>query len=173
MKHKKMYWMNLGLLAAMLGHSLTSLAAETTTAAPVKQVCALITTTQIEKLFDRWNASLQTLDPDKVVANYATDAVLLPTVSNKPRTTPAELRDYFVHFLQKHPVGVIDQRIIKIGCNWASDTGLYSFKIIADKKPETVKARYSFVYEYINGQWLIAHQHSSVMPEADEDDDDV
>jgi hypothetical protein len=28
-----------------------------------------------------------------------------------------------------------------------------------------VKARYTYVYESVNGQWLIAHHHSSAMPE--------
>jgi hypothetical protein len=30
---------------------------------------------------------------------------------------------------------------------------------------DKVLARYSFVYVYENGQWKIAHHHSSVMPE--------
>jgi hypothetical protein len=42
---------------------------------------------EISALFDRWNRSLQTGDPHKVVANYAERSVLLPTVSNKPRLT--------------------------------------------------------------------------------------
>jgi hypothetical protein len=49
----------------------------------------------IAALFDRWNQSLQTGDPQKVVANYAERSILLPTVSNKPRLTPAEKVDYF------------------------------------------------------------------------------
>jgi hypothetical protein len=28
-----------------------------------------------------------------------------------------------------------------------------------------VHARYTYVYERVNGQWLIAHHHSSAMPE--------
>src|SRR5690349_6492992 len=67
---------------------------------------------QVAALFDRWNDSLRTLDPDKVVANYAADGVLLPTVSNTPRTNPAEIRDYFVKFLKAEPQGKIDRRII-------------------------------------------------------------
>jgi SnoaL-like domain len=31
---------------------------------------------------------------------------------------------------------------------------------------DEVMARYSFVYVYEDGQWKIAHHHSSVMPEA-------
>ncbi|WP_269631665.1 SgcJ/EcaC family oxidoreductase [Pelomonas sp. BJYL3] len=124
--------------------------------------CAKSDPAQISALFDRWNRSLATLDPEQVVANYAQDAVLLPTVSNKPRTNHAEIRDYFVHFLEKKPQGRIDRRVLKIGCNVAQDVGLYTFRF---KDGSEVSARYSYVYEYRDGQWLIAHHHSSAMPE--------
>lgn len=124
--------------------------------------CAPATETQIASLFDRWNDSLRTLDPDKVVANYAADGVLLATVSNQPRTNPAEIRDYFVKFLKSGPQGKIDSRIIKVGCNVAQDVGTYTFMF---KDGKTVHARYTYVYEWKNGNWLIAHHHSSAMPE--------
>ena len=142
----------------------------TTTADPAHSSAvqtAPATKREIAALFHRWNASLATLDPDKVVANYATDAVLLPTVSNKPRTNHAELRDYFVTFLKKKPQGKIDRSIIKIKGDTASDVGIYTFTLHgADGKPKQVQARYSFLYQrQRDGGWLIAHHHSSVMPE--------
>lgn len=51
----------------------TSVSAQTASSAS----CAPADERQIAALFDRWNASLATLDPDKVVANYAPDGVLL------------------------------------------------------------------------------------------------
>lgn len=124
--------------------------------------CAVADERQIAALFDRWNASLGTLDADKVTANYAADGVLLPTVSNQPRTTHAQIHDYFVKFLKATPQGRIDTRIIKIGCNVAQDVGTYTFTF---KDNTQVQARYTYVYEWANGQWLITHHHSSVMPE--------
>ena len=130
------------------------------------RTCTKTSAQEIAALFDRWNAALATLDPEKVVALYAPEAVLLPTVSNKPRTNHEEIRDYFVHFLAQKPQGTIDFRIIKIGCNTASDTGLYTFTLHDPQGQATqVSARYSYVYEYLNGQWLIEHHHSSAMPE--------
>ena len=131
------------------------------------QQCAPVTEEQVAGLFDRWNASLQTKSPDEVVKNYAPGAVLLPTVSNKPRTNPAEIRDYFVHFLAKNPKGAINSRTIHIGCNDAFDVGTYTFTVTdADGKASQVAARYSFVYELRDGKWLIVHHHSSAMPES-------
>ena len=100
----------------------TSVLAQTAASAS----CVPASERQIEALFDRWNASLATQDPDKVVANYAPDGVLLATVSNQPRTSPAEIRDYFVKFLKSEPQGTITKRIIKIGCNVAQDVGTYT-----------------------------------------------
>jgi len=139
--------------------------AQAQSAPPSAPQCAAADEKQIAALFDRWNASLATHDPDKVTANYASDAVLLPTVSNKPRTSPAEIRDYFELFLPKGPQGKIDRRIIKVGCNLAQDVGTYTFSF---KDGSKVSARYTYVYEYRNGQWLIAHHHSSAMPEKHE-----
>ncbi|MEN9756227.1 MAG: hypothetical protein RL755_414 [Pseudomonadota bacterium] len=119
----------------------------------------------IAALFDRWNAALATLDPNEVTAQYAQDAVLLATLSDKPRSNHEEIKDYFVHFLQKKPQGKIDRRMISIGCNTASDTGIYTFTVHEKGKTKQVQARYSFVYEYDDDQWLIEHHHSSLMPE--------
>ncbi|ATU95064.1 SgcJ/EcaC family oxidoreductase [Phyllobacterium zundukense] len=124
--------------------------------------CTPITEKQVEGLFDRWNASLATLNPDKVVENYATDAVLLPTVSNKPRLTQEERKDYFKEFLKKKPQGHIDSRTVKIGCDKAIDTGTYTFTLSDGTK---VPARYTFTYHVENGKWLITSHHSSAMPE--------
>jgi len=118
---------------------------------------------EIEALFDRWNNSLQTGQPGMVVANYAEGSVLLPTVSNTPRVTVAEKKDYFLHFLKDRPEGKIDWRVIEIGCNSAIDSGLYTFTFHATGA--TVKARYTFTYKWDGGKWLITSHHSSRMPE--------
>lgn len=156
--------MKMRLLATTTATGLLALSfAAGANAASGSAACAPVTQAQVGALFDRWNDSLRTLDPDKVTANYAPDGVLLPTVSNNPRSTPAEIRDYFVKFLKGEPRGTIDKRIIRIGCNVAQDVGTYTFKF---KDGTSVHARYTYVYELVNGQWLIAHHHSSAMPEA-------
>ena len=125
--------------------------------------CKATTSEEIAALFDRWNQSLQTGDAHKVVANYAEQSILLPTVSNKPRLTPAEKEDYFVHFLENQPSGKIDFRNIELGCNSAVDAGLYTFTFA--KTGDVVHARYTYTYHWDGHQWLITSHHSSAMPE--------
>lgn len=126
-------------------------------------LCHATTDGEIARLFDRWNASLKTGRSDAVVANYAPDSILLPTVSNKVRHSAAEKADYFDHFLENSPVGEINERYIKIGCNTALDAGVYTFHF--SKTGTSVTGRYSFTYEWNGHKWLITSHHSSVMPE--------
>jgi len=118
---------------------------------------------EIASLFDRWNLSLQSGNPQKVVANYAEQSILLPTVSNTPRLTPEEKVDYFHHFLKDRPTGEITLRQIQCGCNMAVDSGLYTFTFA--RTGNRVTARYSFTYRWDGRQWLIVSHHSSGMPE--------
>lgn len=154
--------MKISTLTALVA---TGVLASATAFADTTAQCAPISKEQVAALFDQWNSSLKTGNPDSVTANYSDDAVLLPTVSNKPRTNHAEIRDYFVHFLQKQPQGTIDSRIIKLGCNTASDMGIYTFKLKDGNASKNVQARYTFQYVFENGKWVIEHHHSSAMPE--------
>ncbi|SDX33663.1 conserved hypothetical protein [Collimonas sp. OK242] len=127
------------------------------------EICKATNEQEISSLFDRWNNSLRTGDPHKVVANYAERSILLPTVSNKPRITAAEKEDYFHHFLTNKPVGRINFSFIEIDCTTAVDSGLYTFTF--SETGDQVKARYTFTYKWDGKQWLITSHHSSAMPE--------
>ena len=112
-----------------------------------------------------WNDALATLDPDQVASRYSTKTApcLLPTVSDVPRTDYDSIKNYFVDFCKKEPQGKILESYVTVGHNWAMDDGIYEFTMGATG--DKVKARYSFVYTYEDGEWKIAHHHSSQMPE--------
>src|ERR1700722_12844361 len=82
--------------------------------APVS--CQAITHQQVEALFDRWNHALATRKTDQVVATYAPDATLLPTVQNGPLIGPEAIGQYFTYFLKQAPDATIVTRIIHTGC---------------------------------------------------------
>lgn len=133
-------------------------------ASPVfAEECQTISEQGVADLFERWNTSLQTGQPEKVVENYADDSILLPTLSNQPRVTKAEKLNYFEHFLTKHPSGTIDFRHIERGCNMVVDAGLYTFTFAPTG--EQAHGRYSFTYRWNGQNWLISSHHSSLMPE--------
>jgi uncharacterized protein (TIGR02246 family) len=129
---------------------------------PAETPCQLLSEAQVADLFDRWNESLATQSAGEVVKNYAESAVFLTTYSDKPRLTQQERYDYYTEILKRHPQLKVDQRVVHIGCNMANDTGTY---MITFKGGEKVPSRYSISYQYIDGQWLIVAQHTSLMPE--------
>ena len=134
----------------------------------VAQAPANVKDREIAGLFDRWNSVLQTGNAQSMVDLYAPDAVLQPTMSNQLRTTPDQIKDYFEHFMALKPAGQINYReISQLGSNVALDSGVYTFTLTeATGKIRQVQARYTFVYEQVDGQWKILNHHSSAMPEA-------
>jgi hypothetical protein len=134
--------------------------------ADTSMTCKATSEAEIKGLFDRWNNSLKTGNSDEVVKNYAPDAILLATVSNKPRLTQDERRDYFMHFLENKPVGEINTRVIKLGCNDAIDAGTYTF-LFEDgpNKGQKVRARYIYTYTLAGRKVADLLAHSSAMPE--------
>jgi uncharacterized protein (TIGR02246 family) len=129
--------------------------------------CRTISKTQVIALFDQWNRALLTKRTAAVVAEYANDATLLPTVQNGPLVGPVAIGEYFTYFLKQSPRATIEKRIIHTGCDIAYDVGLYSFMVDGDRPGEhkEVKARYTFIYAPVHGKWLIVHHHSSAFPE--------
>ncbi|RRZ91658.1 SgcJ/EcaC family oxidoreductase [Erwinia sp. 198] len=150
--------MKSGLIGLMIAGVLTSSAAF----AQENTSCVKMTEKEVASMFDRWNDSLKTGDATTVSQNYLSDAVLLPTLSNKVRLTDEERIDYFKEFLAKKPVGHIDSRTIRVGCNKAIDTGTYTFTFGDGSK---AAARYTFTYAWDGQKWLISSHHSSAMPE--------
>lgn len=160
---KTVYSPMFGIAGLMLLAACSIAPQKISSTAKLAEECHPTTDQEIAALFDRWNRSLQTGNPHLVVANYAEQSILLPTLSNQPRITVAEKENYFEHFLENQPVGTINFSFIEIGCNSAFDAGLYTFYF--RKTGTSVAARYTYTYAWDGRQWLITSHHSSVMPE--------
>ena len=118
---------------------------------------------EVRALFSLWNSALATGDSRIVASRYTASPVLLPTVSDTPRTDFDSVKDYFDAFLLKEPQGEILEGHINIGEGWASDTGIYEFTM--GTTGDKIKGRYTYLYVQEDGIWKIQHHHSSVMPE--------
>ena len=79
----------------------------------------------------------------------------------------AGIIDYFTGFLPNRPSAVIEQSVVNVlDADNAIDTGVYRFTMNKPEGTEIVDARYTFVYEKRDGEWLIVNHHSSEMPES-------
>jgi uncharacterized protein (TIGR02246 family) len=127
--------------------------------------CTPATKEQIAELSDNWAKALAAGRAEDVAAFYAEEAVLLPMLSMEPRMGRAAIKSYFDSYVKRHPQGAINMRSIMVGCNVASDIGTYLYRLTGQRKGtrEAIGGRYSTVYEYREGKWLIVQQHTSTM----------
>jgi len=121
-----------------------------------------MTEVEIITIFDNWNSALQTGDPEQVANLYADNAILLPTMSHRVCHSHEEIKNYFTHFLEKDPVGAINESNIRFYGQLAINSGIYTFTF---KDGSSVRARFTFVYYKQVGRWRIIEHHSSKMPE--------
>ena len=118
---------------------------------------------EVERLFDSWNTALASENPDTVTDMYASNAVLLPTVSNQVRHNHTEIRDYFVSFLKKKPQGVINEsNVVILSDEYVTNAGIYTFTFGDGSQ---VSARFNYLYKKVDDVWKIIQHHSSAMPE--------
>jgi hypothetical protein len=128
------------------------------------QFAGNMTEADVRSMFTLWDEFLATGDSRLVATRYGEGAVLLPTMSDTPRTDFDGIKDYFDSFLAKEPRGEILDGHIRIGEDWASDVGIYEFTM--GTTGDKVKGRYSYFYQPDeSGHWKISHHHSSMMPE--------
>ena len=145
----------------------------TMTAAPVAATSApaegALTGDGVMALFNAWNDSLATGDPVKVDAQYAEDAVLLPTLAAGVLDTRPARRAYFTGFLKLKPHGTwVESHTRILSPTAAVIAGLYDFAVTQNGKPAIVHARGSFVFErQPDGVWKIVQHHSSKVPVAE------
>jgi uncharacterized protein (TIGR02246 family) len=118
---------------------------------------------------DRWLRTVTSGQPEaatEVMQLYAKDAILLGTTSAQIRDTPAEIKDYFDFFTQLPNLAVADVRShIRVYGDTAINSGYYSFSYDKAGQTKMLPARFTFVYQRVNGEWLIEDHHSSAIPQ--------
>ncbi|MCO7565121.1 DUF4440 domain-containing protein [Pseudomonas sp. S 311-6] len=113
----------------------------------------------------RWAATVASRDVDKVLALYAPDAILVPTLSNEVRDCDDSRRSYFESFFANEGL-VCDIRFFKKRVSRKLGTvvvgGQYTFVFREAGEQRIVPARFLFTFERIEQQWLITGHHSSI-----------
>ena len=131
-------------------------------ATPIVQADA---TSDVKAATAKWVDAFNRKSATEIVALYAKDAVFFGTSSPVLRDSPQLVQDYFKSLptLGDAVISVGDQRVQVFG-NVAINTGFYTRSSVQDGKPVQNPARFTFVYEQRNGQWVIVNHHSSALP---------
>lgn len=120
----------------------------------------------VEKQLERWFAALKSGNATQVAALYARDAILLSTLKGDVQKGRRIIHGYFEKtFLPKHPAGSVVESHIRLLGSVAVNSGIYSFQIDSKEKGRvTFEARYTFVYQWMENDWMIVEHHSSLIP---------
>ncbi|WP_209015688.1 nuclear transport factor 2 family protein [Roseibium sp. RKSG952] len=112
----------------------------------------------------QWTIAVGSGHIEAILALYAPDAILVPTLSNEVVVTEEGRRRYFEFFLSN---GVseclVDGEVIRINheLRTVAIGGIYTFYLRNGSGEQTVEARFLFTLEEIGGRWLITGHHSS------------
>ncbi|PPU78176.1 MULTISPECIES: DUF4440 domain-containing protein [Xanthomonas] len=117
-----------------------------------------------DKMLLHWTETVGRRDIEAVLALYAPDAILVPTLSDDIRGRDADRRAYFASFLAADGLScgvTVQKKRVSAKLGTVVIGGLYTFVFERDGVSEPVHARFLFTFEEIDGQWLITGHHSS------------
>ena len=121
---------------------------------------------EISAAISEWGMAIRSRDPQKVMALYASEAVLVGTLSDVIRQGYEKVNEYFVNFCSLKELDVeIDSENIRMFGDIAINTGKYNFSWQVDENKVFARVRYTFVYHKQNGKWMIIEHHSSLQPD--------
>lgn len=113
-------------------------------------------------LVERWSAAYSSNDPEAIAKLYTPDAVLLGTVSPIMSEGTEAIVKYFTPSKgsgNKNKIG--DHRTFVLDDNAVVVAGFYEFTRMQDGKAVPGPARFTMLVTKRDGEWRIAHHHSS------------
>jgi uncharacterized protein (TIGR02246 family) len=116
-------------------------------------------------IVERWAETFNEGEPSAVAALYALGATIWGTLAQSLTTSPDDIETYFIQAARAELKVKLGEHVSSlISEASAIDTGHYEFSRTTDGQTTIFPARYSFVLVKQNGAWMIAHQHSSILP---------
>jgi uncharacterized protein (TIGR02246 family) len=120
---------------------------------------------EIKAMADEWVAAFSAHDVDRIVKLYSNDALLWGTNAISLRTTPDEVRGFFLSAFKIPNIKVaFDNQTIRLFGNVAVVAGNYTFTAGQDGQTSNSSARYSFTLFNDGGRWVIIDHNSSLLP---------
>lgn len=133
--------------------------------------CAISPEVGVQKAYHEWVAAIGQAkgDPAAMVKFYAPHAVLLPTLSSEIMINhQGGLDGYFQNLTSFPNIHCVSEQLMTrvLSPDTAMNSGLYKFTYDNPETGETqtLLARFNFIYQEVDGEWLIVSHHSSVRP---------
>jgi uncharacterized protein (TIGR02246 family) len=116
---------------------------------------------------DRWAAAVGAGDANALVKLYTPDALLYGITSFKLAAGPEKIREYFKTAPESgHQITIGERHMVVVADAAVTAVGLYRFDLIENGTRVPRSTRFTFVIVKRGADWLIAQQHSSMLPPA-------
>ena len=120
-----------------------------------------------KKVLEQWMQAVNNGDVESLLALYDSNAVLIPTFSNKLLNTPDKLRGYFEKLASRDELSIrlhnktllvqaVQNDIFILG-------GIYNWRFLVDGQLLNFEARFSYVIDLARSSPIL-HHHSSQIP---------
>ena len=107
-----------------------------------------MTMTEPLNLLDQWIEFVNNGDIESLLNLYDSGAILIPTFSNRIRSTPEELREYFEGLGSREDLNVTLQEntlaVQKLQQQIFSLSGIYNWRFKVEGEVQNFEARYSY-----------------------------
>ncbi len=121
----------------------------------------------VRAAYNAWTVAIASKKPEAVVKLYEPNARLLSTLDAAPLDTQASRLAYFAQLMRRDELQIktTEENIVLLDANTALDSGIHAYSYKTANKTVNVIVRYSFVFEKRQTGWMIAHHHSSMLPQ--------
>lgn len=119
------------------------------------------------EVLEKWMQEVNGSDVDSLLALYDSQAVLIPTFSNRILNTPDKLRDYFEKLGAREDLSIALHERTVIAQNLLDEvysvSGIYNWRFAIDGELLNFEARFSYAMD-LSKPAPIMHHHSSQIP---------
>jgi hypothetical protein len=120
-----------------------------------------------EAILKLWMDAVNTGDIATLLDLYDTDAILIPTFSNRILKKPEDRREYFERLATRDDLSVALHEKTKVeqlvNGSIATLSGIYCWRFAIDGQLLNFEARFSYVFDLTRASPII-HHHSSQIP---------
>lgn len=119
------------------------------------------------EILRQWMYCVNERDLETLLGLYASDAVLIPTFSNRILASTDALRDYFTRLCEREGLEIQLRddtlRMQSPAADIHTASGLYLWRFVVDGQLLNFEARFTYVFN-TSAPRPIAHHHSSQVP---------
>jgi uncharacterized protein (TIGR02246 family) len=120
---------------------------------------------ELHAVVEQWAQKFNEGNAEAIARLYSRGSTIWGTLAQRLITSDEEIKGYFAGAARAGLRVKLGEHVSSLVSETSAiDTGHYEFSRTADGEASIFPARYTFLLVKQNSAWLIAHQHSSMLP---------